>query len=162
MEEVQREVWAQNEGLLAAHLKGEHSINRCLGARQNWSGLALKLILYFSNNREHRSSRRSCWPTGCITSRGPLLPQAFCENALVSGTLVDAESLGIGLDYPACLAFGIYKLAARWTLPTVRRHSQLTCLFQEEIIMLSKKYKYMGYCSLMFWFMQLQLHTGTS
>lgn len=47
VEEVQREVCAQNESTLAAHLKGEHSINRCRGARQN--GLALKLILHFSN-----------------------------------------------------------------------------------------------------------------
>lgn len=29
---------------------------------------------------------------GCITSRGPLQPQLFCENALLSGTLIDAES----------------------------------------------------------------------
>lgn len=58
-EEVQREVCAQNESLLA-HLKGEHSIKRCHRAWQNWSGLALKLILYFNNVQRTRSSWRSC------------------------------------------------------------------------------------------------------
>lgn len=42
VEVVQGEVCAQNESLLAAHLEGEHSIKKCHGARQNWSGLALK------------------------------------------------------------------------------------------------------------------------
>lgn len=32
-EEVQGEMHDQNEGLLIAHLKGEHSINRCHGVR---------------------------------------------------------------------------------------------------------------------------------
>lgn len=37
VEEVQREVCAQNESLLAAHLKGEHSI-RCYGeAEPEWT-----------------------------------------------------------------------------------------------------------------------------
>ena len=49
VDEVQGEICDQNESLLAAHLKGEHSINRCHGAGQNWSRLAQKLVLYFNN-----------------------------------------------------------------------------------------------------------------
>jgi len=44
VEEVQGKMYDQNESLLAAHLKGEHNINRCHGAGQNWSRLAQKLL----------------------------------------------------------------------------------------------------------------------
>lgn len=64
--------------LLAAHLKGEHSIKRCHGARQNWSGLALKLILYFSN-----AQRTQILVKKLLTYRLYNLQRAFATSTIL-------------------------------------------------------------------------------
>lgn len=78
VEEVQREVCAQNESLLAAHLKGEHSINRCHGARQNQSGLALTLILCLNN-----AQRTQILVEKLLTYRLYNFQRAFATSAIL-------------------------------------------------------------------------------